>query len=742
MHSSFYIPLYIVALLNFLIGLVVLLRNHKSYANLVYFWLVFSVSVWAAGLAGFILSDNLTVALYWAKIYYLSALAISVSLFLFTRIFGFSRKTPFRLAEYFYLGLATTFGLLLMLVPGFLTGDVTETGALGKSVTLNKLHYFFFTVLFLSGFVASLIRLWAAYKDKLNHLKAKQVRYLLVTIVASMLFGMAFNLVLPWLGNYDLIWVGPQFSIIFVIGTAIVIVRHKMFDIRLIIVRSLGYVLSIGFLILGLALASSLFIQRLFENSGNSWIPTTLNAVIFVVAVLTYPSVKKFFDRITNRFFFRDAYDPQEFLDQLNKSIVSNIEIGILLRRTTAIIQENIKSSFLQIVIPKTESTEERIVGTVDGKYSDHEINYMRGRLVGLGRKIVTVEDLGPDEDELQKIFNKHDIAVLVHLSASSYGQSQTIAYMIFGSKKSGNIYSKADLKIIEIIADELVIAIQNALRFEEIQDFNVTLQNKVNTATNKLRRTNEKLKAMDETKDEFISMASHQLRTPLTSVKGYLSMVLEGDAGEINDTQRKLLDQAFVSSQRMVYLIADLLNVSRLRTGKFIIDAHPANLADMVEGEISQLVGQARAKGITLTFEKPDDFPDLLIDETKTRQVIMNFVDNALFYTPSDGRIEIELSQDKGHVYFQVKDNGLGVPKDEQKHLFTKFYRAKNARNIRPDGTGLGLFMAKKVITAQGGNILFSSTEGKGSTFGFSFNKKHLALDRPAEEAGLGDSD
>ena len=341
-----------------------------------------------------------------------------------------------------------------------------------------------------------------------------------------------------------------------------------------------------------------------------------------------------------------------------------------------------------------------------------------------------------PSDDELLRtIFDKYDIAVVAHLTAISYGQNQTMAYIIFGTKKSGNVYSKQDYKIIEIIADELVIALQNALRFEEIQEFNVTLQNKVTTATTKLRKTNEKLKTMDQTKDEFISMASHQLRTPLTSVKGYLSMVLEGDAGEINATQKKLLDQAFVSSQRMVYLIADLLNVSRLRTGKFIIDAHPSNLADVVEAEVNQLIEQAKVKNIELVYDKPSDFPTLMIDDTKIRQVIMNFIDNALFYTPNGGKINVQLKTDKNHIYFMVKDNGLGVPKEEQGHLFTKFYRAKNARNVRPDGTGLGLFMAKKVITAQGGNILFESVENKGSTFGFSFSKKQLAMTTPESD-------
>src|SRR5690606_14823446 len=126
------------------------------------------------------------------------------------------------------------------------------------------------------------------------------------------------------------------------------------------------------------------------------------------------------------------------------------------------------------------------------------------------------------------------------------------------------------------------------------------------------------------ETKDEFISMASHQLRTPLTSVKGYLSMVLEGDAGKLTEQQEKLLKQAIFSSQRMVYLISDLLNVSRLRTGKFVIEASETHLPQIIQGEIDQLRETAEARGLRLVFEPPNDFPVLLLDETKIRQVIM----------------------------------------------------------------------------------------------------------------------
>ena len=332
------------------------------------------------------------------------------------------------------------------------------------------------------------------------------------------------------------------------------------------------------------------------------------------------------------------------------------------------------------------------------------------------------------NEAENENIINKmmeESVSVAVQL----HSHDKLIGYLCFSEKLSGRLFSDQDIKLVLIASNELALALQNAQRYEEIEQFNLTLKTKVNLATNELRHTNEKLKALDEAKDEFISMASHQLRTPLTAVKGYVSMVLEGDMGKISTQQREMLDQAFASSQRMVYLIADLLNVSRLKTGKFVIESAPSYLPNVVEAELKQLSESAKAHKLELTFQKPAQFPSLNLDETKTRQVIMNFMDNAIYYTPAGGHIRVELTATDKNVEYKVIDDGLGVPVAEQHHLFTKFYRAGNAKKARPDGTGLGLYMAKKVVIAQGGSIIFESKENKGSTFGFSLPREQLEI-------------
>jgi signal transduction histidine kinase len=296
--------------------------------------------------------------------------------------------------------------------------------------------------------------------------------------------------------------------------------------------------------------------------------------------------------------------------------------------------------------------------------------------------------------------------------------RQKLVGVMIIGFDRPVGEIDQSDLALLGRLTEAVGIALDNKLLFDENQQ--VLLQ---------LKKANIRLKELDRTKDEFISMASHQLRTPLTTIKGYLSMVLEGDVGPVTKKEREMIQQAFDSSERMVFLIGDLLNVSRLQSGKFVIENKPTDLGKLAETEVAQLMDTANHHQLKLTLRKPDAVPMLNLDETKMRQVIMNFLDNAIYYTPAGGSIEAAVEVTDASVSYTVTDTGLGVPAAEQHHLFSKFYRAGNARKMRPDGTGLGLFMAKKVIAAQGGSIIFKSTEGKGSTFGFSFPRAKVAV-------------
>ncbi len=551
----------------------------------------------------------------------------------------------------------------------------------------------------------------------------QQVSFLLKSLILGLGIIVSLNFVLPvLLGAFQLTQIGIFGTLILVGALMYSMAKHQLFDIRLVVVRAVGYVLSLATLV-ALYGAVIYVVMQILLGTRFSTTEQVVISVSVALAGLFFQPIKKFFDRITSTIFYRDSYDSQEVFDKLNKLLVSSLDLEVLMGETTNIISQYLRPEFCAVGLKKGDEGY-RIFGSLKKLPSDEAILYARKHTKKIHHSVIISDYLGPEHAELQQIMRSNDIAALVRLTQNTQKSEEGEGYIIMGYRKSGNPYSESDVRTLEAVANELVLAIQNALHYEEIQNFNTTLQQQINEATRKLRRTNEKLKALDEAKDDFVSMASHQLRTPLTSIKGYTSMVLEGDAGKINATQRRLLEQSFASSQRMVYLIADLLNVSRLKTGKFIIEEHPVNIAEVVEQEIGQLKEAAAGRSLELEYIMPVNFPSVMLDETKTRQVIMNFIDNAIYYTPAGGKITVALAETPASIEFRVIDNGIGVPKNEQQHLFTKFYRAGNARTARPDGTGLGLFMAKKVVIAQGGALIFHTEEGKGSTFGFIFSK------------------
>jgi signal transduction histidine kinase len=335
-------------------------------------------------------------------------------------------------------------------------------------------------------------------------------------------------------------------------------------------------------------------------------------------------------------------------------------------------------------------------------------------------------------------VLKKHKITICLELKTSE----GFLGYILFGDKQSGQIYNEVDKKTLTIVAGELSIALENANAFLEISNFNTTLQHKVDSATSNLKQANLQLKELDEAKDEFISMASHQLRTPLTTVKGYVSMLDEGDFGKLTKEQQQTIVLVLDGSNRMARLIDDLLNISRMEAGKFYIDAQKLDLYKIVSEEFESLKNFAVTKKVHIALVKPkSEIPIMLLDENKTRQVVMNLIDNAINYSqpPSGGgKAEITLEQVGKQIVFKVIDNGIGVPADQQPKLFTKMFRARNAKEVRPDGTGLGLYLVKRVIEDQGGKIIFKSKPGKGSEFGFSIPIHNSIKHNKSAEAKL----
>lgn len=600
-------------------------------------------------------------------------------------------------------------------------GGVEQQGNL-YAITFGPLAPVYFIAL-LAVIIWGLVLLYVSHRRATGATRAR-LHAILLSWAWTLPVALLANVILPvmtgWFGLSNL-GVLPLFILVF--GLYYAVSRHRLFDIRLVLVRSLGYALSIGMLALLYAAVIFGLLTFVFKLSVPLADQLIISVFIALITLLFQP-IKNFFNRVTKQLFYRDAYDMRELVDQLNQIFMSTVQLDMLLSKTAIVLADTVKAKDILIGLDIHTGRDASYYSTRKRPAPVAELKALKEYMATTGMEVLLIDDLPPEHAELKDACLTKDIALLARVTDDHHTAEGAVGYIIFGPKKSGNSYSRQDADMASTVAKELYLGVRNASQFEEIQQFTVTLQEKVEEATAQLRRTNEKLKALDETKDDFISMASHQLRTPLTSVKGYLSMVLEGDAGKLTEPQKKMLTQAYVSSQRMTYVISDLLNVSRLKTGKFVVELSPVNLAEMVQQELAQLEEAARARSINLSFTQPDSLPSLQLDETKTRQVIMNFVDNAIYYTQPGGNIEIAVTESDKAVQLTVTDTGIGVPKSMQHKLFTKFYRAPNAKSARPDGTGLGLFMAKKAVVAQGGAIIFKSEEGKGSTFGFSFPK------------------
>lgn len=233
------------------------------------------------------------------------------------------------------------------------------------------------------------------------------------------------------------------------------------------------------------------------------------------------------------------------------------------------------------------------------------------------------------------------------------------------------------------------------------------------------LSKSNDKLKELDKLKTEFLSLASHQLRSPLTAIKGYASMLIEGSFGKLAVKTAEPVKRIYTSAQGLANIVEDLLNVSKIEQGGMKYEFMPTDLSVIATNLFNEMQIPAQSKNITLTLDmqKYDEFM-ATADPTKIKQVFLNLVDNSIKYTPDGGIIKMTLGRDQENIVFAVTDNGMGISAETKQKLFEKFSRGEGGK-VNTGGSGLGLYLAKQIAIAHKGDIdIESDGLGKGSTF------------------------
>jgi len=701
------IAVIVVAFCNLVLGLIVLLKNRGSLTNVSFGIFAFLLSAWIV--INFYSNDA---ALSHGAQLWLNRATISIPVFALYFLLLFSLQFT-RFGNRRFRSFAILFGVFSLIFGAasatpLLISGVTPKGNIIVANFGPFIAYFsvFIICLFLAIIIillGSLRRLDGAAKARTQIMAASLFAALAITVITNLIMPVIFHQF-----NYTVI--GILSTIIIVGGFTYAIVRHRLFDIRAVIARSMAYLLLLVTLGTAYALITFRIGGLIFSSGKIQTAQQSFNIITALILTLTFQPLKLYFEKITDKIFFHGHYDAQVVTNQISHILATEVRLVELSRRVRNILAHSMRISEVNIVVLNNGQ-----VFTEGGHYVVSRLEDLARDLEQLRGKVVVTDE--EPEGKRKEVLQRYDISVMAALRTR---EDKKIGYLLFGPKLNGDIYGSTDLSVISTIADQLAVAIQNAKAYVQIQQFNHTLERKIKDATKQLREANHSLQELDQVKDDFISMASHQLRTPLTVIDGYLSNILDGMYGTTNQQQKQAIGVARNRLSLTRSLVADLLNMSRIEAGRFFIDARPIDLDTVVAEEVEQLQIRAEEQGIHMVYQIPTKpIPTLSLDESKTRQAIINLIDNALNYSP-EGHVTVSLEHIGDQVIFQVVDDGMGVPDHERDKVFSKFFRADNAKNARADGTGIGLYLVKRVIEEQGGSVIFLSQEGKGSTFGF----------------------
>jgi K+-sensing histidine kinase KdpD len=514
--------------------------------------------------------------------------------------------------------------------------------------------------------------------------------------------------------------------LVFVSTTAYAIIHHRLFDIRLAITRAVGFLLTILTIAV---LYSFLVLAMISPFIAAGWVTIIQHPVQLLLLLpptifvgLTFHIIERYIGRVTHRIFFHDVYDLRTKLDELSDSLLAATSIDDIMSQSLWIITESIRPNSAYFLV-FNESGEVY-----------HSLAFNRtppqnaSEILAAAHKFSVnpvVRDTLIDQP-VPATFIKQNIDVVLKLGPSD----KPGGLIIFGPKQNGRIYTKTDMDLLRISAKNLGVALDNAKKYEQISHFADTLHQEVERATAKLRRANERLKSLDVLKDDFMSMASHQLRSPATSVHESLHML---NHPALNKKDRDdLIALAEASSERLVTVVKTMLNMARLQAGRFTIDRGEENVTKLADKVIDQSQAVADQRGIRLKFTKPSAKIIAFVDAAKVTEAMANYVENAIKYSPEKSTVSINLSLQSNRIIFEVTDAGMGVPLEERGRLFGKFYRATNAREEEPDGNGIGLYVVRSIAEGHGGEAYYKPLK-QGSLFGFWIPMEHMPALRKA---------
>lgn len=717
----------ITAVFYFFLCVLVFFRNPKSNINRYVGLLALSAVAWSVTMIGYRMANSTYSSIIWCRFLYFSAAWIPVFNLLFT--FSFLRGNKFlRFGKCFLIFLPALFISSLSLFSELIIKDVIILYIGEEKRIIFGTFYYIFYIIYISGYFLWSYVLLLKSLSIITGVKKSQMKFILIGLISASMLGMFTNLILPSFKIFSFNWLGQIATIFWLSSITYAITRYRLMDIRLIVVRSIAF----GFIVLlitGIYATLSALVGQFFEGLVGIKSNILVGFIIALLVALGYSPIKRLIERATNTFLFKKVYDPDELIAEITDISTSILDLNNILASVakaldTAFHPSKIAFTLLdkqgKLNVAYEQGFGKQIYEFTKGKEKVLPMYFKDTKQIYVIEELKTAYEQGdyqPKNIKLMYALYEMDVALIVPL----FTKEKLIGLIAIGNKKSGDLYNKQDLRVLDIIGSQSAVGIENALLYKEQKQFGIRLEKTVAERTAQLRVANKKLKELDEAKSEFISIASHQLRTPLTVIKGYISMILEGSFGKTSKVIKDNLSKVYQSNERLIGLVEDLLNISRIESGRQEYNFKPINLVELAQTVYEELKQKAKDKGLKLQFHKPKKpLPKVVADSDKLHEVMINFTDNAVKYTPK-GQIDMKVYQEGNEVIFAVKDTGIGMNEDDKSHLFKKFSRAKGTFLIHTEGTGLGLYVAKMIVQSHLGRIWAESEgRGKGSTFFF----------------------
>ncbi len=694
--------------LSVMVGLILLLNNNQSKLNRAMTVVCFCSSAWvlsntlSATTSGGVITDVST------SLITPTSLFSAWSFVLFASVFprGVSQQAKITPKHFLVPVIALSslaFSDLNVQITRSETGTTYELGPI----------YPYYVLLLLGLSVYGFYLLGATYRRSVS-LERTQTKYLLLASGFSILPAIFTGVILPLLGN-DSLWDYSSISFVLIwTFTTYTILRHKLFDVRLYAVRFLAYALTLGVLT-GLYALLVLYVNNQVAGENDDY-NQLINLVFIVVAVGLFNPLKRVFDALTSRLFYRSALDKNAMQSELNESLSAEVDISKISDISLRIITKYFAASSAALLVKDGLKGRPRIkrVGASKTKITTAKIKELEKSMGA--RSALNIDELyssNPDHKHLRSL--KASVACRI----SSHDLS---GVLILGHRQDGSAYYPRDLQALQTACHTVSLALGNASKFEKQLRFNKRLRREVSSATADLKQLNQSLEQSNQAKSDLISTASHQLKPQVTASRGFIEMLQRHNDSQLDTEARQLLELAGEGLRRSQSIVVDMLGSSQIDSGGLVLNiaTHPVDINDLVKTEVGLHDNHAKRKNIHFVILQSKQKPKLHIDELKLKEVLANYLSNALVYSPPNSTIEISIELIDACVDISVKDQGIGVGSKDSAKLFNKFFRSDKARKARPHGTGLGLYISKQIIKLHGGETYHKNNpSGQGSVFG-----------------------